>query len=58
MCESFVTHLLEQGTDIRFNQELRGHSSSTTTEIVTHVSKKSLGTIMKPLDQTLQLKTK
>jgi integrase/recombinase XerD len=47
---SYATHLLESGTDLRFIQELLGHSSSKTTEIYTHVSIKSIQNIKSPFD--------
>ena len=50
---SFATHLLEQGTDLRYIQKLLGHKSSTTTEIYTHVSKRDIANIESPLDNLI-----
>jgi integrase/recombinase XerD len=47
---SFATHLLEQGTDLRYIQALLGHESSVTTERYTHITKKGLETIISPFE--------
>lgn len=48
---SFATHLLEQGINLRYIQELLGHASTKSTEIYTRVASNALMKIQNPLDK-------
>ena len=47
---SFATHLLEQGTDISYIQQLLGHNNIKTTMRYIKVAQKSLKSVKSPLD--------
>jgi integrase/recombinase XerD len=47
---SFATHLLENGVDIRYVQELLGHANIRTTQLYTKVTNPMLRNIKSPLD--------
>ena len=50
---SYATHLIENGVNLRYVQELLGHSKPETTMIYTHVAKKDLLQIKSPLDEAI-----
>ncbi|MUP47249.1 integrase [Gramella sp. BOM4] len=51
---SFATHMLENGTDLRYIQTLLGHAKPETTMIYTHVAQQDVVKIQSPLDASLK----
>lgn len=55
---SYATHMMENGVDLRYIQELLGHAKPETTMIYTHVAQKNLLQIQSPLDTAIESLTK
>ena len=51
---SFATHLLEDGWDIRYIQELMGHRSIKTTTRYTHIISNALNNVLSPFDKMIE----
>jgi site-specific recombinase XerD len=50
---AFATHLLENGTDIKYIQTLLGHRNLTTTERYIHIARRNVLRIQSPFDSDL-----
>ncbi len=55
---SYATHMMENGVDLRYIQELLGHAKPETTMIYTHVAQKDLLKVRSPLDVAVEAVTK
>jgi site-specific recombinase XerD len=57
MRHCFATHLMDGGTDVRYIQDLLGHSDIKTTLIYTHVTNHALSKIESPLDKLMRYRS-